>query len=249
VKNIIFYFSGTGNSLRAAQVIGKKLGECELIALSQFSAEKMITAAQVGIICPVYYWGIPKAVRKFLSKLKIQKDTYIFSIVTMGTNAGNALQEIDILLKQAGTRLSYGMEIKMPDNYSTLLGIQKLQKHEKLLDDAEEKLEMIAMDIKKKKTREIGKWDKFKEILFQGKRNALAGLDKKFVIEDFSSCKECQLCIKQCPVGNIRMQNGTPVWQNQCEFCLACISNCPKEVIQIGKKTKGKPRYRNPMTN
>lgn len=249
MENVIFYFSGTGNSLMAAKRIGKELGKCELIALSKFRTEETVMAERIGIICPVYYWGIPKAVREFLSNLKINKNTYIFSVVTMGTSSGNALPEIDLMLKQKGTELDYGIGIKMPDNYSTLLGIQKTEKHEGMLKEAEQTLKAVEKDIQEKKKNEIAKFNKFTDVLFRGKRNALAGLDAKFVVEDFSSCKECQLCVKQCPVGNIRMENWTPMWQNHCEFCLACISNCPKETIQIGKKTKGKPRYRNPLTN
>ena len=49
---------------------------------------------------------------------------------------------------------------------------------------------------------------------------------------------------KNCPTNNIVIQNGKPVWGNNCTHCMACICRCPAEAIEYGKKSVGKPRYR-----
>ena len=39
------------------------------------------------------------------------------------------------------------------------------------------------------------------------------------------------------------LQNGKPVWGQDCTHCMACICYCPTEAIEYGKMSLGKPRY------
>ena len=57
-------------------------------------------------------------------------------------------------------------------------------------------------------------------------------------------CISCGICGKSCPVGNIRLVDGHPVWGKQCIHCMACLHFCPRKVIQYGKATQKKGRYR-----
>ena len=57
------------------------------------------------------------------------------------------------------------------------------------------------------------------------------------------ACIGCGKCMELCPLNNIRLENGKPVWDKHCTHCMACICDCPKEAIEYGKKSKGKPRY------
>ena len=57
------------------------------------------------------------------------------------------------------------------------------------------------------------------------------------------ACIGCGKCVELCPLNNIRLENGKPVWGKNCTHCMACICHCPKEAIEYGKKSKGKPRY------
>lgn len=56
-------------------------------------------------------------------------------------------------------------------------------------------------------------------------------------------CVGCGLCAKKCPLNNVRLKDGKPVWGNECTHCMACICYCPKEAVEYGKKSVGKPRY------
>ena len=53
--------------------------------------------------------------------------------------------------------------------------------------------------------------------------------DRSFYIDD--NCSGCGVCVRICPVKNIKLINGKPVWQNHCENCFACFSWCPNESI------------------
>ena len=57
-------------------------------------------------------------------------------------------------------------------------------------------------------------------------------------------CISCGICGKSCPVGNIRLVDGHPVWGKQCIHCMACLHFCPRKVIQYGKSDTEEGRYR-----
>ena len=56
-------------------------------------------------------------------------------------------------------------------------------------------------------------------------------------------CTGCGQCAKKCPLNNIKLINGKPVWNKNCTHCMACICYCPVKAIEYGKKSKNKPRY------
>ena len=64
-----------------------------------------------------------------------------------------------------------------------------------------------------------------------------------YEIDEFK-CIGCGKCEKLCPMNNITLPNGRPVWGDNCTQCMACICYCPTEAIEYGKKSLGKPRYR-----
>ena len=39
------------------------------------------------------------------------------------------------------------------------------------------------------------------------------------------------------------LQNGKPLWGQDCTHCMACICCCPAEAIEYGRMSLGKPRY------
>lgn len=244
-KNIILYFTGTNNSLMAAKIIANNLDSCKCIAINEFSTDEHLEAERIGIVCPVYWFGLPNVVRKTMKRIKIDSNAYVFSIITMGSNAGNALSELEQILGANGYSLNYGATVKCPDNYATMLGTQKIANHQSILEEAEKELHRISKDIKGKKKNEIPRFHRIVDMLFTGYRKSLYKKDRKFQVKE--SCNRCGVCMKLCPVQNIQMEENGPTWQHHCEFCLACISSCPKDAIQIGKKKGGSQKYRNPI--
>ena len=71
------------------------------------------------------------------------------------------------------------------------------------------------------------------------------GPDRKASI-DINKCISCGKCAAACPLGNIRMEQGLPVWGNRCTHCMACICGCPAGAIEYGNASRGKPRYQCP---
>ncbi|MEW5804817.1 MAG: EFR1 family ferrodoxin, partial [bacterium] len=116
METILFYFTGTGNSLKVAKDLAEKLGSAQLrpIARSMREGSGILTAVRVGIICPVYAWGLPLIVRQFIQQLVLEESAYIFGLVTCGGFPAATLKQMDHLLKQKGLELSAGFGIRMP---------------------------------------------------------------------------------------------------------------------------------------
>ena len=68
--------------------------------------------------------------------------------------------------------------------------------------------------------------------------------DRAFRTTD--ACDGCGKCVRDCPLNDIELRDGRPVWLGRCTHCMACITGCPKEAIEYGKRSVGRPRYRCP---
>ena len=64
---------------------------------------------------------------------------------------------------------------------------------------------------------------------------------KKFYATD--ACISCGKCAKVCPLSNIHLDRGKPVWGKNCTHCMACICRCPAEAIEYGRHSRGLVRY------
>ena len=56
---------------------------------------------------------------------------------------------------------------------------------------------------------------------------------KKFYATD--RCTSCGMCERICPLKNIDIKEGKPVWKDRCTHCMACICRCPAEAIEYGR--------------
>lgn len=72
-------------------------------------------------------------------------------------------------------------------------------------------------------------------------------MDKAFTVDD--SCTGCGTCEKICPVDDIQLVNGRPIWQHHCEQCFACLQWCPSQAIQFRNNTAGQKRYHHPRVS
>ena len=70
-----------------------------------------------------------------------------------------------------------------------------------------------------------------------------AGFVKAKAFAAGDACTGCGACAERCPMNNIAIRAGKPVWGTACTHCMACLCYCPKEAIEYGKKSRGKPRY------
>jgi ferredoxin len=59
-------------------------------------------------------------------------------------------------------------------------------------------------------------------------------------------CNACGICERICPVHNIEIVDGKPIWSDHCAGCFACLNWCPKEAISVGGLDLGIEPYHHP---
>lgn len=249
MKQVIYYFTGTGNSLFAARALASELKECELIPITDAVRTKRIEKAEVmGICIPNYGYRAPRLVEEFLKMLDREEgNTYIFTVTTTAGHMGNHIRKIGKLLKHSSYQGGY--TLFMPFNYLAFGHAGSEEDQRKRTEKAAQEIRQIAEKVRKRESHFDPVVKYFKTyvnpgILYSLSYRMIPKLDGQYWLND--ECKGCGTCSKVCPVGNISMEDKQPHWQHKCEQCWACLHWCPSEAIQYGKATESKNRYHHP---
>ncbi len=241
-KNIIFYFSGTGNSLKVAMDVATALEDCELISMGK-AFKLSSTYEKIGLVYPVYGGGMPGAVDRFIKAIDLSLNTnsYMFAICTSGSGLPGGLEGISKIIGGKGGKLSYGNVVRCFSNYVGLYAMGSNSDSK-----AREQAEATKQVIKDIQSLTVKPPHKNSPIALLSKLfiKWLEKRDKAFNISE--ECNSCATCSKVCPVGNIKMQDGKPIFLHHCEQCVACIQWCPKQAINIKNKTQNRGRYHHP---
>jgi ferredoxin len=248
VATTIFYFTGTGNSLTIARDLAEALGDAQLrrISLAATSFSPQEAADKVGIVFPVYVDGLPRIVEAFARELDRPPGTYVFAVANYGGGPGGSLLQLDGVFKEKGAPLSAAFGLKMPDNTQILFPPCSPSEQRDDFKQEEESIRTIAAVVRNKGTA-LDDLEKTRRRLgpswtrppFDPEEMA-----KKFWVDE--KCNGCGLCGKICPVDNVVLNEGKPVWLTRCEQCAACLQWCPTEAIQFSDKTAGWGRYHHP---
>ncbi len=251
---MIFYFTGTGNSLYAARTI------------ADFQNEKLVSVAAeldknqpaymyelkdgelLGFVYPIYAWAPPKIVLDFVKSITFTGGKpFVFSLNTCGEDEGRATAVFGKALKAKGLALDCAFSLKMPSNYVIGSNVYPKAAQAKILRKADEQLQGINGLLKERQSgvfiRRPGKMPALKTALVSPLFNRFATTTKPFRATD--ACTACGLCERVCPLHNIQV-SGKPAWGNNCVQCLACINRCPAAAIQYGKATEKRGRYVHP---
>lgn len=250
MSTIIYYFTGTGNSLYCARSIGNQLGDTMFVPMQAAGEETVLRKADsIGLVFPVYAFGLPNAVKRFMKRLSCNnKGTYIFAVATSGGRVAGTLVLARRLLRARGLRLSAGFSVVMPTNMILLYETSE-EKKKILYDTMEKKVGEIVSSVRSREYHAVETGTMSDRILRTGilYRSAspfVKQMDHLFKVDQ--GCIGCGLCSQVCPAHNIEIKNGMPMWKHRCEMCLSCLNLCPKQAIQYGKLTEGKQRYKNP---
>lgn len=246
----IYYFSATGNSLYVAKRICEEVKTGEVISIPTILDENESIALEddvIGFIYPIHCGSVPIVVESFLKKLSSIKASYIFAVgVTGGGGADLSFKHINkILLDKA--KLSNHFTVKYISNYIRAGRNVTEERVNESMRGNEPVIYDISQSILKRDKRDIGSNLGADFLMYKMWRDYFKNKDKGFNVNE--NCIACNLCKEVCPVSNIDLEDGKPVWKGNCTDCMACINLCPKSAINIGKKTIKKNRYKNPKIN
>lgn len=244
---MIFYFSGTGNSQLAAKRIAGITGD-ELVSINDmlqangsgdFHSDKPLV-----FVAPTYAWRIPRIVEKWIRDTRFDGNRDAYFVLTCGGNCGNAAKYIRELCTAKGFRFRGLAEVVMPENYLAMFPTPNADECREILQRAEPVIDAIGAQIRSEEPlpeKRITPADRVESGPVNPLFYSLFVHDKKFTVTN--ACISCGKCAQRCPLNNITLEGGRPIWHGTCTHCMACIGGCPAKAIEYGEKSKSRNRY------
>ena len=227
---MIFYFTGTGNSMWVAKTLEKNLHDtAQNIVAYKNEKEISIDDALIGFSFPTYMSDLPWIVKEFLLKLKIPTSAYCFVIMTSNHGeSGKSFKSLSQVLESKGSVLSAAFDLQMPGNCIP----STEEENDERLKQAPARMSEIITEIQDRciNFHSDGsqlKDDYVKSSYFYGTHS----LKRLTFVKDFSvtkSCTGCGICAKVCPMENIKIVEKQAIHGNQCVACYACVHWCPE---------------------
>lgn len=249
-KLYAFYFSGTGNTRFVVRYLIDKLSEnfeTEVYDITQKSDFKreLSTADIVLIAFPIYGSSPPIPIRNFVlknntlfkgKKVAIAETQYFFS--------GDGSASLGRTLEKYGAVVEFAEHFNMPNNLSdgAFFKVRNGDELNEIIDKTKRRMDVFANKIVADKRFRRGfnpvshavgyfcqrKWWRRKE----SQKRSQIKINR-------AECAACGKCVKNCPVGNLMLKEGSIVGKNKCVFCYRCVNLCPKKAITLfGKEIK-----------
>lgn len=239
---MVFYFTGTGNSLYAARQL-----ESEPVSIPQVmrGTQREFTAESIGIISPIYGHELPPMVKDFLRESTFHTD-YFYIIVTYGARHGGAAEMAQALCDKCGVRVDYINALHMVDNWLPAFDMDEERALDKRIP---EQLAAITADVKARKYGISPVTDADRAAHQQYLANVSGvpeDLWQNFVVVT-ERCVGCGICTRVCPADCMKLEDGRAVHiPGNCQDCLACVHACPQKAIALAMPEKNpNARYRN----
>ncbi|MBN2016893.1 MAG: EFR1 family ferrodoxin [Candidatus Cloacimonetes bacterium] len=244
---LIQYFSGTGNSLHAAHLIGEEL--------KQSGYEIIFHAIENGLynriqqfnlhlfFFPIYATSVPHIMCKYINRLQSGNGAKAAIISTNGRintrfrdgYQGWALLQARLLLRLKKYDVFFSDTLDYPHNITAFFPPRSVENNQKIIDMIAPKIHSIS--VKLINHQRYHRRFFIPNIIWSlplGYLYSLIGrrIIGKLYIAD-SHCINCGICINQCPAKAIKTEHGQIQWNWKCEGCMRCINICPQKAIQV----------------
>ncbi|MBP1640520.1 MAG: hypothetical protein H6Q17_2103 [Bacteroidetes bacterium] len=253
---MIFYFSGTGNSRWVATQLSAHFSDT-LYSIGEYERKESPLAPtfevkpdeKIGFVFPVYSWGVPPVVTRFIADMQLEgyNRQPVYCIMTCGDECGYTNRMFTRAIKAKRLETKHIYSIIMPNSYICMKGFDVDSKEVQARKIEMAKIELPRVMSAIENDQSIDFYTKGKRFL-RIKSGLIYKLFAKHALSDKpyrcgDACTSCGKCVKVCPVNNIGLVAGKPVWKGNCTQCLACIHVCPTRAIEYGKSTQNKGRY------
>lgn len=245
------YLSGTGNTKHCIERFVAGLdAAAKCVPIEDGAAIATIRGSdEIVLAYPTQFSNVPFMVKDFVRRNKeLWQGKKVFLMTTMGAFSGDGTGCCARVLKKCGAVILGGMQIRMPDAVCDSKMLKKsLEENRKIVREADAKIDKATAEIRQSRIypKEGLSFPAHLAGLF-GQRlwfyNKTTDYSRKLKISD--ACVGCGLCAANCPMGNLRIEDGKAVNLGRCAMCYRCISTCPKQAITLlGKKVYEQCRY------
>ncbi|MCD6576624.1 MAG: EFR1 family ferrodoxin [Anaerolineaceae bacterium] len=262
----IFYFSGTGNTWWVSEHIAKELSTRGFHATAHSieqvndkeTADLIEKSSIIGLGFPIYGSDVPRIFHNFIRALPKQKDQKpVLGFVTQMAWSGNGMNFLEKELINKGYRIRWAAEFRMPNNIAIpifpLPYSSDFNHFKPLLEQCSRQITDLCAKISNDKDyRQHTHWIHAVSAWMQrGPFRLTHDWGNKFWSVDPEACTSCGRCARICPVDNIHMRDGLPVFGRECVYCMRCFNYCPTLAIHyLGMKNtraKNNPPFQGPV--
>ena len=222
----------------AAECLADRLARHHHVSIQRLMAGVPVSMGDVDcliVMFPVYAFNAPQSIPDWVKGLSpVQgKSAAVISISGGGEMRPNTAcrNKTVKLLERKGFLVDYENMLVMPSN----IGIPtKAPLDKMLLDILPQKVEEMADELERgvvrRKKPHMG--DKILASMGVCERIGAHYFGKRIRVG--VACNGCGHCAKNCPSGNITMQDGKPVFGKVCHFCMNCLYSCPMKALTPG---------------
>ncbi len=247
---MIVYFSGTGNSRFCAQFLAHALNDTcfDVFSLIRQGIALELTSEKPWVfVAPTYGWQLPRIFTDLIKTGWFSGSREAYFVMTCGSDIGSAWQENQTLCQEKNFIYRGTAPVVMPENYIAMFRAPGEEEAQAIRSAALPVLEQCAQHIAAGQALPA---------LPAGLPNHLKSgpvnrffcrfLIKAKPFYSTDACISCGKCVQACPLNNIQLRDGRPVWGDHCTHCMACICGCPTQAIEYGRRSRGKARYQCP---
>ena len=188
------------------------------------------------IVTPTYAWRIPASWRTGCCT-ELTGARRAWFVMTCGSEIGNADRYNRRLCQAKGLACMGTAQIVMPENYIAMFNAPQVEEARQIVARAEPDIDNVIAAVRENRAFPPPR-RKFYDRFMSGPVNPIfySCFVKANAFTVGNACTGCGQCVRRCPLNNIALQNGKPVWGQDCTHCMACICYCPTEAIEYGKR-------------
>ena len=241
----IYVFSATGNTFKCADYLREKLaerGETVTLMRVENGTERLNEVPDTLVIgYPIHGFNMPYNMMDFVKGLprvpKGSRTVYFLKSsgepLKVNNNSSNAARK---RLKRKGYAVKGDFHYVMPYN---MIFRHTDELAAKMYLTAKRRIERDARIIAAGETHFI-KPTFLSKIFCAVCKIERPGMrfSGRFFRVDPAKCINCGQCVRNCPVGNIRLEDGKFTFGKKCVGCMRCSFRCPTDAFTIGLMNK-----------
>jgi ferredoxin len=245
---VMIYFSGTGNSKHIAELFSKKMNIGCYSIEDQTDFSKLIEENETIAFCyPIYASRVPRILREFVAKYKsLLKNKKLIIFCTQVGFSGDGARVFTDMFERGSMDVVYAEHFNMPNNINNIFifPLGSKDSNAKCVAKAENTLDKVCKNIKTGKV--VRRGFNFISIalgLIQGVFAEKMEESGKASARIDIDCNKCGICVRICPMKNLKFDKNNVVAEGNCTLCYRCINKCPQKAISIYTRKKVTKQY------